>query len=167
MKENPRLTLIVAQSVIIALLLVYLVLSVYERADVKTLEHKLISTERILDDCIGRNDSLSLLIHEMRISSSLPPFLDRRQVDALVKRGLNDPVSQIRNALVNDPGLIISSSVLGGSMGFYYRDGIHILNERWVFAYFEDGHVAGAMLLRYDILNNGEIGWEVLDEFIY
>ena len=167
MKENPGLTLIVAQSVIIAMLLVYLVISVYERADVKTLEQKVISAERILDACIGRNDSLSLLVHEMRVSSSLPPFLDRRQVDALVKRGLNDPVSQIRDALVNDPGLITSSSVLGGSMGFYFRDGIHILNERWVFAYFEDGHVAGAMLLRYDVLNNGEIGWEVLDEFIY
>jgi hypothetical protein len=52
-------------------------------------------------------------------------------------------------------------------MGFYFYDGIHILNEKWVFAYFEDGHIAGAMLLRYEIDEDGNIGWEVLDETPY
>lgn len=167
MRENPKLVLIMAQSVIIALLLGYSVFSIYDKADVITPDQMVSNLERILDACMERNDSLSALVHEMRITNSLPPLLDRRQVDTLVKKGLNDPVREIRNALVKDPGLIGSSAVLGGNLGFYFRDGIHILNDRWVFAYFEDGHVAGALLLRYDVSPGGEISWDVLDEYLY
>jgi hypothetical protein len=77
---------------------------------------------------------------------------------------LADPVEDLRGSLVNNPDLIGRSGVLGGKMGFYFRDGIHILNHRWVLAYYEDGHVDGAILLRYSIGENGIVCWDILDD---
>lgn len=159
--------LVVTQSLIIAILLVYLVLSIGSQDKIHLLESKIVGIEEFNSVLKHRNDSLSLLIREMRISNAVPPFLDRKQEEELVKKGLQNPVEDLRDDLVADPGLIITSAVLGGQMGFYLREGIHILNKRWVFAYFEDGHIAGAMLLRYIIDQKGNIEWEVIDEIIY
>ncbi len=165
-KRNVYL-LVVTQSVIIAILLVYLVLSVGSQDKIHLLESKMAGMKEFNSLLKHRNDSLSLLIREISISNAFPPFLDRKQEEELVKKGLQNPVEDLRDDLVADPGLIITSAVLGGQMGFYLREGIHILNKRWVFAYFEDGHIAGAMLLRYIIDQQGNIEWEVFDEIIY
>lgn len=159
--------ILVIQSVIIAFLLVYLVLSLGEQEKVELLEENIAIMEQQQSILRQRNDSLSLLIQKIRISNAIPPFLDSSQLEDLIKKGLENPVEELRNDLVGDPELIRSSGVLGGSMGFYFRDGIHILNKRWVFAYFEDGHLAGALLLRYEIDNEGLISWEVIDETLY
>jgi hypothetical protein len=47
-------------------------------------------------------------------------------------------------------------------MGFYSPDDIVLLNDRWVHAYFEDGHTAGSMLLEFDVREGGEIVWRPL-----
>ena len=167
MHKRHLILLIVAQTVIIAIFLVYLILSSGSQDKIHLLESKMAGMEEFNSLLKHRNDSLSLLIREMRISNAVPPFLDRKQVEELVKKGLQNPVEDLRDDLVADPELIGTSAVLGGQMGFYLRDGIHILNKRWVFAYFEDGHIAGAMLLRYNIDQESNIEWEVIDEILY
>ncbi len=167
MQDKSKFLIIVIQSVIIAFLLIYLVFSFEDQERISRLEQKIIELEDSASAWTQRNDSLSLLLQEFRITNAVLPFLDKRQVDYLVKKGLDNPVEDLRNALRSDPDLINISAVLGGTMGFYFSDGIHILNKRWVFAYFEDGHIAGAMLLRYDIDQNGRISWEVIDEIIF
>ncbi len=116
---------------------------------------------------IIKTDSLKNVIEELAVQKRLPPFLDDHQIENLQKKGLTDPVSDLRNDLMDEPDLITREGVLGGTMGFYFSEGIHVLNERWVLAYFEDGHVGGAMLLRYEVLPGGEVRWEVLDEWLY
>ncbi len=159
--------ILVIQSVIIAFLLVYLVFSLGNQEKVESLEASIAIIEQRQSNLRHRNDSLSLLIQRLRISNAIPPFLDSSQLEDLMKKGLENPVEELRDDLVGDPELIRSSGVLGGSMGFYFHDGIHILNKRWVFAYFEDGHMAGAILLRYEIDDRGSISWEVIDETLY
>ncbi len=160
MQRKLKDVIIAVQSVIIALLLVYLVLTIDDTTKVGVMEE-------LFETCLERNDSLSALLQEIRITNAIPPFLDKKQVEDLEKQGLNNPVEDLRNDLISDPDLIGTSPVLGGEMGFYFRDGIHILNKKWVFAYFEDGHIAGGLLLRYDIEEGGNIRWEVIDEIIY
>ncbi|MFO7923766.1 MAG: hypothetical protein R6U58_08760 [Bacteroidales bacterium] len=167
MEKKQVFLIIIIQSVVIALLLIYLVFSLGNLQKIATLESELDKVREREAICIDRNDSLSLLLQEERITHSMPPFLDRTQVEELVKKGLSSPVEDLRDDLVSDPDLIGTSAVLGGRMGFYLRDGIHVLNKRWVFAYFEDGHMAGAILLRYDVSPDGGISWEVIDELIY
>ena len=167
MRDRSGFLIIVIQSVIIASLLIYLVFSFGDDDKIARLEERIVEMEEREASFIRRNDSLSLLLQEIRIVKAIPPFLDKRQVEDLARKGLANPVEDLRSDLISDPDLIGASAVLGGQMGFYFRDGIHILNKRWVFAYFEDGHLAGAMLLRYDIDKEGRIIWEVIDEIIY
>jgi hypothetical protein len=167
MNTKPGYILIIVQSVIIALLLMYLVLSPGGQDIIPTLESRAAELERRMANCAERNDSLAVLLQEISITGAIPPFLDQKQLENLVDKGLTDPVSEIRQDLVERSGLIDMESVHGGKMGFYFHDGIHILNEKWVFAYFEDGHIAGAMLLRYEINEDGSLRWEVLDETPY
>jgi hypothetical protein len=164
MNNNLKLYLIIVQSVIIGILILYLVFSINDSGRVRVLENQTAMMQGRLGECLERNDSLSLQLQSLRIEHAIPPFLDRHQADYLRKQGLTDPVGEIRNDLIAKPGLIGRPGVLGGKMGFYFPDGIHILNHRWVFAYYEDGHVGGAVLLRYDIDYKGRINWEVIDE---
>ena len=62
--------------------------------------------------------------------------------------------------------LIPYEGVLGGQMGFYDENGIQILDSRWVLADFEDGHIAGRMLLEYQVSNEGQISWKVLNSYL-
>lgn len=72
-------------------------------------------------------------------------------------------IERIKRDLMEHPGLIPFEGRLGGTMGFYDPSSIHVLSDTWVYARFEDGHVQGGMLLEYDVGENGEIAWEVLE----
>ncbi len=167
MPNRSKFFIIVVQSALIVLLLIYILYSTERKEGAALLENEITEARELIASCINRNDSLSLLLHECRIENAIPPFLDQSQVKDLKKMGLENPVEDLRNDLISNADLISTSAVLGGEMGFYFRDGIHILNKRWVFAYFEDGHLAGALLLRYNIDEENRIIWEVIDEYIY
>lgn len=164
MDESSKFYLIIVQSAIIGILLIYLVFSIGDTGRMRAMEGQIVMLQEHMAECLERNDSLSLQLQYLRIEHAIPPFLDLKKTEYLREQGLAHPVKEIRNDLIASPGLIARPGVLGGEMGFYFRDGIHILNHRWVFAYFEDGHVEGAMLLRFEIGDDGNIEWQVLDE---
>jgi len=60
------------------------------------------------------------------------------------------------------PELIPFKGVLGGTMGFYHRQEHVLLPSPYVFAYFEDGHIGGRMLLSYDVDPGPRIRWKRL-----
>ncbi|MGK7395609.1 MAG: hypothetical protein ACNS62_13610 [Candidatus Cyclobacteriaceae bacterium M3_2C_046] len=80
----------------------------------------------------------------------------------LQKKGLQDPLEQLKENLMNHSELIPYDGTLGGEMKFYSKENIHVLNDEWVYAYFEDGHNAGQILLTYQIDSQGNINWEIL-----
>lgn len=77
-------------------------------------------------------------------------------------RGLENPEEEIINDLYNNPQLIPHEGVLGGTMGFHSKDNLFLINSRWVFARYEDGHISGEMLLEYVVNPNGTISWTVI-----
>ena len=72
------------------------------------------------------------------------------------------PAEAVVRELLERTDLIPFEGTLGGRMGFYTRENITVLNDRWVFARFEDGHVQGSMLLEYRITPEGELEWTLL-----
>ena len=47
-------------------------------------------------------------------------------------------------------------------MGFGDKDRIRVLSDAWVYAPFEDGHIAGEAILEYAVTNSGQISWRVV-----
>lgn len=87
-------------------------------------------------------------------------------IQAMKKKGLNDPVNQIIADLKQHRELIPYKGILGGTMNFYDDSKIWVLTKRWVFAYFEDGHVAGYLLLEYEVTQGGKITWKTVASYL-
>ena len=87
-------------------------------------------------------------------------------IQAMKKKGLPDPVNQIIADLKRHRELIPYKGVLGGTMNFYDNSKIWVLTKKWVLAYFEDGHVAGYLLLEYEVTQDGKISWKTVASYI-
>lgn len=86
--------------------------------------------------------------------------LSQSDIQRLKRKGLKNPETDLMNDLNRKQGqLIPTEGVMGGTMAI--RD-TRILNDRYAMAYYEDGHIGGYMLLKYEV-NNGKINWKVVD----
>lgn len=94
------------------------------------------------------------------------PGLNSGDLEKFQRRGLKDSLKEIVADLQNHPGLIPYKGIQGGRMGFYFADMIWVLNKKWVFAYFEDGHIGGCMLLEFKVSQGGKISWRVLESYL-
>ena len=74
----------------------------------------------------------------------------------LKKMGIDD-YKIIEEDLLEKPELISIDGVLGGTM--FFTDA-HLLNEKWVYATFEDGHIMGSGLYKFEIISANEIKWK-------
>jgi len=81
----------------------------------------------------------------------------------LKAKGLKDPVKEIPRNLMNHPEIIPYAGTFGGSMKFYNEGDIYLLSDRWVRAYFDDGHISGWMTLEYAVSDDGRISWKVVE----
>ncbi|AFL99281.1 MULTISPECIES: hypothetical protein [Desulfitobacterium] len=86
-------------------------------------------------------------------------------INTLKRQGFNGSVQDIVDDLLKHNELIPYDGVLGGKMGFYSKDNIYVLSDKWVYAYFDDGHINGYMLLNYSV-NNEDISWKVIDSYL-
>jgi hypothetical protein len=111
-------------------------------------------------------DSLKISLEHFRKERGNLELLSHEKLIGLTKKGLKDPVAEIVADLRKHPELIPYKGVLGGSMGFYYEGEIHILSSKWVLAYFDDGHIAGILLLKYEVSDEGKISWKVIDSYL-
>jgi len=93
-------------------------------------------------------------------------LLDEGMILKLKKNGLVDPINQIVNDLASHPEIINEEGVVGGTMGFYDKSGIVILNERWVYAPYDDGHIIGYLIAEYSIAEGGKIKWQLIGKYI-
>jgi len=89
-------------------------------------------------------------------------LLHESQIDHLRRAGLSDPVHQLRTDLMAHRELIPFKGVHGGTMGFYHAEHIALLDDRWVYAWFDDGHMPGSCLLAYEVLPDTTIHWTVI-----
>jgi hypothetical protein len=89
-------------------------------------------------------------------------LIDRWEMEELREQGLADPVPQIVADLQAHPELIPHPGTLGGQMGFYAAREIHVLDSKWVYAVFTDGHIQGCGLFEFAIKQDSSLSWRVI-----
>ena len=98
--------------------------------------------------------------------ASGPTLLNNWDIAQLERQGISNPEEALATDLMQHRELIPYKGVMGGTMGFYSKKDIHVLNARWVLASFEDGHIGGKMLLEYRVDPGGNIHWRVLSAYL-
>ena len=112
------------------------------------------------EELILENKRLKSLVRDTKIISSNSIYLYDHDIRNMKAKGLTNPVQDIISDLRKHRELIPYKGSLGGTMDFYGNNTIWILTNKWVLAYFEDGHSGGYLLLEYKISNNGIIEWK-------
>jgi hypothetical protein len=125
-------------------------------------ENKADNTENIDSVALLRRqtDSLSLLLRRQNNQGTAAAALNHSDSVHLVRQGLTQPTRLLLEDLSRHPEVIPDSAVLGGTMHFTM---FRLLNRQWAMAAYEDGHVAGQMLLRFTVAPGSRISWQVID----
>jgi len=145
---------------------VFFIVSIVLVGKVIRLNSQLAQFQEAQNTLVMRVDSLRALTQTaVRSETDFPTLLTSYDIARLQRRGLDDPVTAIREDLQNSSDLITQEGVLGGTMQFY-EDQIYVLTDRWVLAYFDDGHIAGYMWLEYSVSGEGDIAWQVKDSYL-
>lgn len=118
-------------------------------------------TSRLQSQVDSLSAQLDSVTQARQPSGNKPGLPTEDDINYLKRKGLTDPLEAIKTDLAKNNRLIPVAGSVGGTMQFY-KERIHILNRKWVLAYFEDGHNAGEMLLEYKVADNGSISWKVL-----
>jgi hypothetical protein len=112
-------------------------------------------------------DSLRVALSEVQAerrdcgSYTRPIAIRQSAVEALRRKGLQDPLLTLSNDLRHHPELLPQDSrcELGGAF-FYYPECMYLLAGNWVMAYFEDGLCSGHILLEFSVGDSGAIAWK-------
>ncbi len=87
-------------------------------------------------------------------------FLDPLETDELERKGLKDPVTEIKSDLMNHTELIPYPGTMGGTMRFTGPASIILLSGGYAHARFEDGHLGGECLLEFTVKPDATIQWK-------
>jgi len=121
-----------------------------------------LAVEKLLsknDDLKQQIDSLNTALKELRSTENYW-FANEHEGTAFVEKGINDPKTSIEKALREKPELIPLEAVLGGTMRF---GNIEILSDKWVIADYDDDHVTGKSIYRYQLTQNKTFAFELVD----
>lgn len=114
---------------------------------------------------IERLESDNLKLRE-QLAQTSPAELFSWDIEAMKKKGLADPTNDVVSDLRQHRELIPHAGSMGGTMSFFDKNKIWVLTGKWVFAYFEDGHDGGYVLLEYEVMDGGEIVWKTVASYI-
>lgn len=137
-----------------------------------SLDEKQAEIERLKNEILLLKDDNALMKNENKLfkdeDEKLNKIIDKLvilDIKGVWKVGVDGLQSE--NKIINDlifrTDLIPYEGVLGGTMGFVE---IFLLNDRWVYTVFEDGHIMGSSLLKYTE-NEDSIEWEIVESFMY
>lgn len=87
-------------------------------------------------------------------------------INSLRRKGFNGGMQEIIDDLIKHKELIPFEGVLGGTMGFYRKEDVYVISDKWVLAYFNDGHIGGNMILNYSV-KSGNISWNLIDSCLF
>lgn len=115
-----------------------------------------------VDSLIVVNDSLAevLAVENPKSNYWFDDLYDGKE---LLRNGIAKPADFIESSLRKKPELIPIKGVLGGTMRF---GNIEPLGNKWVIAYFDDGHIEGRALYKYKLKKDGELEFEIMDSNI-
>jgi hypothetical protein len=143
-------------TIIAALIIIFFVRYEDDQKKIHTLQEK---NKTMTKEISTLEDSMFSILHNL----GGYPRLSYEQVEYFRNLGLVDPLNDIINNLKKHPELIPFKGVLGGTMHFSEKEGVYVLNINYVLAAFSDGHIAGSMLLQYDVAPGGKISWKTVN----
>ena len=82
---------------------------------------------------------------------------------SLVKKGIKNPEQFVETSLRNNLELIPIDAVLGGTMHF---GKIQLLGKNWIIAEYDDGHILGRSIYKFELKSNNELEFKVLDSIV-
>lgn len=88
--------------------------------------------------------------------------IDAASIEGLKNQGIID-YKIIGEDIFTHPELIKFDGVLGGTMFFTHA---YVLNDKWVYARFEDGHIQGYGIYEFNIEEDLTITWKVIDAIL-
>lgn len=103
------------------------------------------------------NDALE---SKLDVSFTLPDYV----LEGLVNHGFKTPLALLEDLATHDE-LLPVEGVLGGSMKWWPEYSV-VLNEKYVFGYFEDGHILGYALLKYSFDKDDTLKWQLIDTYM-
>lgn len=104
------------------------------------------------------NQELKIKNEELIKKIECLTILDEASMSGLKNTGIND-YNVITEDLYIHQEIIPFDGILGGTMQFSH---VYLLNDNWVYARFEDGHIQGYSLYEFDIDENLSISWKVI-----
>ena len=137
-----------------------------------SLDEKQVEIEGLKNEIVLLKDDNALMQNENKLykneDEKLNNLIDKlviMDIKGVWKVGVDGLKSEnkIINDLISRTELIPYEGVLGGTMGFIE---IFLLNDRWVYTVFEDGHIVGSSLLKYTE-NEDILEWEIVESFMY
>lgn len=93
-------------------------------------------------------DSLQSLMSNSEMAAGYPIYFNRK-FDTIP-----NPEEYIVSRLKEQKGLIPLDPVVGGNMDFRQ---VQVLTEDWVLAIYDDGHIQGKSIFKYELQENGDI----------
>lgn len=122
---------------------------------------KLEANQKISSESINRAEKLEQELTDMIEASKKLSLPDEASVYLLKDMGVEE-YSVLTDSITElGEGIIGFDGVLGGTMHF---TNIRILNDRWAFARFEDGHYGGYGIYRFEIIED-QIIWSTVAEY--
>lgn len=101
------------------------------------------------DQAEAMGKELSALKKNTGVALVPPPYV----LDAIKQRGISP--EKLLEDLKEHAAMIPEAAVLGGTMHFTQTG---IINERWVYGAYEDGHIAGAAVFQWEV-RDSRIEW--------
>lgn len=138
---------------------------------ITNLNEKIKSKDNVIKELSSELEELSINVEEKdKMLKGLFKLEDFMLVN-MQEQGIDNP-KMLAEDLVKHPELIPYKGSKGSKMGFFSTGNIYVLTDKWVLAYFEDGHNFGYMLLEYkmtDSKTEGEvkINWNVVDSYMF
>jgi hypothetical protein len=150
----------------ILLLVVFITLYLLEKNEINKIEDWITLQNNQLTELDILIDSLITSNNESFPKKSTVDHLFDSDIRYLVEQGLNNPVTELKNSLMEAQYLIPFEGVHGGTMRVYSSDQIILLPGFYVYANFEDGHYQGAMILQY-VVKDGHIEWKIIESRLF
>ncbi|WP_134149266.1 hypothetical protein [Flavobacterium sp. 270] len=75
------------------------------------------------------------------------------------KKGIKDPEKFITDGLRSKPELIPIKGVLGGTISFGQ---IQLLGNKYLIAYYDDGHIEGKSIYQYKLNDSGKLEFKIV-----
>ncbi len=96
----------------------------------------------------------------LKVSFTLPDYV----LEGLSKHGFKTPLALLENLATHDE-LLPVDGVLGGTMKWWPENSV-VLNQKYVFGYFEDGHILGYALLNYSFDEDDTLKWKLVNTYM-